>query len=148
ALECASGVALIDDRHTRGVGGYPERSEVRALREWRIAGGEPAYASHHLSSGCPPAEAYQPVASGVLALSLPKPVDNGVIWFRPEVKETVQWSGNPKKPLDMESSAGGMRLRQRTSFETWTVEMTGTATQRRHGDAFAAADLRRAAREH
>ncbi|MBC8881143.1 MULTISPECIES: ATP-binding protein [Pseudomonas] len=143
----ASGVAIIEDRQTHCFGTCPEPSEVRALHAWMIAGGEPVYASHHLSSVYPPAEAYQPIASGVLAMSLPKPVDNGVIWFRPEVKETVQWSGNPKKPLDMESSAGGMRLRPRTSFEIWKVEMTGIATKWSYGDVFAANDLRRSALE-
>jgi light-regulated signal transduction histidine kinase (bacteriophytochrome) len=63
--------------------------------------GEPVFASHHLASVYPPAAAFQKVASGVLAMSLPKPVDNGVLWFRPEVKENINWSGDPSKPLDL-----------------------------------------------
>ncbi|RMV47944.1 Bacteriophytochrome [Pseudomonas syringae pv. helianthi] len=143
----ATGVAIIEDRQTHCYGVCPEPADIRALHAWMIAGGAPVYASHHLSSVYAPAQAYQPIASGVLAMSLPKPVDNGVIWFRPEVKETVQWSGDPNKPLNMESSEGGMRLRPRTSFEIWKVEMAGIATKWSHGDIFAANDLRRSALE-
>jgi len=88
------------------------------------------------------------VASGVLAMTLPKPVDNGVLWFRPEVKENINWSGNPQKPLDLENSDAGLRLRPRTSFEIWKVEMAGISTKWSHGDRFAANDLRRSALEH
>ncbi|WP_439852725.1 ATP-binding protein [Pseudomonas syringae] len=143
----ATGVAIIEDRQTLCFGNCPEPADIRALHAWMVASGDPVYASHHLSSVFPPAEAYQPIASGVLAMSLPKPVDNGVIWFRPEVKESVRWSGDPNKPLNLESSEHGLRLRPRSSFEIWKVEMTGIATQWSHGDVYAANDLRRSALE-
>ncbi|KPW75500.1 Bacteriophytochrome histidine kinase, partial [Pseudomonas syringae pv. coriandricola] len=143
----ATGVAIIDDRKTQCFGNCPTPADIRALHTWMMASGNPVYASHHLSSAFPPAEAYQSIASGVLAMSLPKPVDNGVIWFRPEVKESVRWSGDPDKPLNLEGSEQGLRLRPRTSFEIWKVEMTGIATQWSHGDVYAANDLRRSALE-
>ncbi|EJN16331.1 GAF domain-containing sensor histidine kinase, partial [Pseudomonas sp. GM80] len=108
---------------------------------------EPVFPSHNLASVYPPAAEYQQVASGVLAMSLPKPVDNGVLWFRPEVKENINWSGDPRKPLDLENSDAGLRLRPRTSFEIWKVEMAGISTKWSHGDLFAANDLRRSALE-
>lgn len=80
-------------------------------------------------------------------MSLPKPVDNGVLWFRPEVKENINWSGDPRKPLDLENSDAGLRLRPRTSFEIWKIEMAGISTKWSHGDRFAANDLRRSALE-
>ncbi|WP_024677212.1 ATP-binding protein [Pseudomonas syringae] len=143
----ATGVAIIEDRQTHCYGSCPEPSDIRALHTWMTAGGEPVYASYHLSSVYPPAEAYQAVASGVLAMTLPKPVDNGVIWFRPEVKQSVQWSGDPNKPLNLDASDSIVRLRPRTSFEIWKVEMTGIAAKWSHGDVFAANDLRRSALE-
>jgi light-regulated signal transduction histidine kinase (bacteriophytochrome) len=63
--------------------------------------------SHHLSAVYAPAADYKDIASGLLAMSLPKPVDNGVLWFRPEVKESIQWSGDPKKPLALEKARRG-----------------------------------------
>ncbi|MEE4740863.1 ATP-binding protein [Pseudomonas alliivorans] len=143
----ATGVAIIEDRQMQCYGVCPEPADIRALHTWMMSGSEPVFSSHKLSSIYPPAEAYQSIASGVLAMSLPKPVDNGVIWFRPEVKESIQWSGDPTKPLNLESSDVGMHLRPRTSFEIWKVEMTGIATKWSHGDLFAANDLRRSALE-
>ncbi|MFZ3284077.1 ATP-binding protein [Pseudomonas sp.] len=147
ALTNAGGIAIIEDKQLHRYGNCPEPEEIRALHKWLQERGEPVFASHHLASVYPPAAHYQQVASGVLALSLPKPVDNGVLWFRPEVKENINWSGDPRKPLDLENSDAGLRLRPRTSFEIWKVEMAGISTKWSHGDLFAANDLRRSALE-
>lgn len=147
ALAEAGGIAIIEDKQLHRYGNCPEPEQIRALHKWLQERGEPVFASHHLASVYPPAAHYQQVASGVLAMSLPKPVDNGVMWFRPEVKENVKWSGDPRKPLDLENSDAGLRLRPRTSFEIWKVEMAGISTKWSHGDLFAANDLRRSALE-
>lgn len=143
----AGGVAIIEGQQLHRYGSCPEPAQIRALHKWLQETGQPVFASHHLSALYPPAADYQPVASGVLAMSLPKPVDNGVLWFRPEVKENIQWSGDPKKPLALENSDTGLRLRPRTSFEIWKVEMAGISTKWSPGDQFAANDLRRSALE-
>ncbi|WP_180699100.1 ATP-binding protein [Pseudomonas crudilactis] len=147
ALTNAGGIAIIEDKQLHRFGNCPEPEEIRALHRWLQERGEAVFASHNLASVYPPAAQYQPVASGVLAMSLPKPVDNGVLWFRPEVKENINWSGDPRKPLDLENSDAGLRLRPRTSFEIWKVEMAGISTKWSHGDLFAANDLRRSALE-
>lgn len=147
-LTQAGGVAIIEDKQLHCFGQCPPQDEIRALHRWLQGTGEAVFASHQLASVYPPAASYQQVASGVLAMSLPKPVDNGVLWFRPEVKENIHWSGNPQKPLDLENSDAGLRLRPRTSFEIWKVEMAGISSKWSHGDRFAANDLRRSALEH
>jgi len=147
ALAGAGGIAIIEDKQLHRYGNCPEPEEIRALHKWLQETGEPVFASHHLASVYPPAARFQQVASGVLAMSLPKPVDNGVLWFRPEVKENINWSGDPRKPLDLENSDAGLRLRPRTSFEIWKVEMAGISRKWSHGDRFAANDLRRSALE-
>ncbi|MBV4452560.1 MULTISPECIES: ATP-binding protein [Pseudomonas] len=146
-LTLSGGVAIIEDKQLHRYGNCPEPAQIRVLHKWLQQSAEPVFSSHNLVAVYPPAAAFQQVASGVLAMSLPKPVDNGVLWFRPEVKESIQWSGDPKKPLDMESSDAGLRLRPRTSFEIWKVEMAGISTKWSHGDLFAANDLRRSALE-
>ncbi|WP_339447117.1 ATP-binding protein [Pseudomonas sp. EA_5y_Pfl2_R50] len=147
ALAGAGGIAIIEDKQLHRYGNCPEPDDIRALHRWLQDSGEAVFASHHLASVYPPAVQFQQVASGVLAMSLPKPVDNGVLWFRPEVKENINWSGDPRKPLDLENSDAGLRLRPRTSFEIWKVEMAGISTKWSHGDLFAANDLRRSALE-
>nr|BFD44348.1 ATP-binding protein [Pseudomonas sp. FFPRI_1] len=146
-LTQAGGVAIIEDKQLHCFGHCPPADDIRALHHWLQASGQPVFASHQLASVYPPAASYQQVASGVLAMSLPKPVDNGVLWFRPEVKESINWSGNPQKPLDLENSEAGLRLRPRTSFEIWKVEMAGISAKWSHGERFAANDLRRSALE-
>ncbi len=143
----AGGVAIIEGQQLHRYGNCPEPEQIRALHKWLKDTGQPVFASHHLSAVYPSAADYQAVASGVMAMSLPKPVDNGVLWFRPEVKEKIQWSGDPKKPLALEKSDTGLRLRPRTSFEIWKVEMAGISTKWSPGDRFAANDLRRSALE-
>jgi len=146
-LTGASGVAILEDNKLHRHGQCPEPDQIRQLHKWILETGQPVYSHHHLSSAFPAAVAYQDVASGVLAIHLPKPVENGVLWFRPEVKQTIQWSGDPQKPLDLENSETGLRLRPRTSFEIWKVEMAGISAKWTHGDLFAANDLRRSALE-
>lgn len=143
----ASGVAIIEDTRLRSAGLCPPPEQIHALHQWILAQDAPVYACESLAGEYPPAAEYRALASGVLALSLPKPVTNGILWFRPEVKETLNWSGNPDKPLQMEQSATGLRLRPRTSFEIWKVEMQGISRKWEHGDLFAANDLRRSALE-
>lgn len=147
ALANAGGVAIIEDKQLHRYGNCPEPDEIRALHKWLQTSSQKVFSSHQLSLVYPPAAAFTQVASGVLAMSLPKPVDNGVLWFRPEVKENINWSGDPNKPLNLEDSDNGLRLRPRTSFEIWKVEMAGISTKWSHGDLFAANDLRRSALE-
>lgn len=147
ALNSAGGVAIIEGNQLHRHGNCPYPEEIRELHKWLSGRKEPVFATHNLSGVYPPAEAYTEIASGLLAFSLPKPIDNGVYWFRPEIKESINWSGNPNKPLDLESSETGMRLRPRTSFEIWKVEMAGLSTKWSPGDIFAANDLRRSAIE-
>lgn len=148
ALTGAGGVAIIEDRQLHRYGNCPEPQEIRALYKWLQDRGEPVFSSHQLAEVYPPAAGYPQVASGLLAMSLPKPVDNGVLWFRPEVKESVSWSGDPRKAMNLENSDAGLRLRPRTSFEIWKVEMAGISRKWSQGDLFAANDLRRSALEH
>ena len=146
-LTVSGGVAIIEDKHLRCYGNCPEPAQIRALHAWLQESDETVFSSHNLASVYPPATDFQQVTSGVLAMSLPKPVDNGVLWFRPEVKQNINWSGDPTKPLNLENSDAGLRLRPRTSFEIWKVEMAGISIKWSHGDLFAANDLRRSALE-
>lgn len=147
ALTNATGVAIVEDKQLHRYGSCPEPDEIRALHKWLQSSSLKVFSSHQLSMVYPPADEFKHVGSGVLAFSLPKPVDNGVLWFRPEVKENINWSGDPNKPLSLEDSEAGLRLRPRSSFEIWKVEMAGISAKWSYGDLFAANDLRRSALE-
>jgi len=106
---------------------------------------EEVFPTRTLSRLYPPAEAFTEVASGLLAVSLPKPVPDRVLWFRPEVIQTVNWGGNPTKPVVVEGQ--GMRLHPRRSFELWKEVVRSTSLPWRPAELDAAVDLRRYAVE-
>ena len=53
------------------------------------------------------------VASGLLTFALPGAPRRRLLWFRPEIIKTVNWGGDPTKPVAADS---GERLRPRRSF--------------------------------
>ncbi|MBC3949123.1 ATP-binding protein [Pseudomonas folii] len=146
-LTGASGIAvLVEDRlHTWGA--CPSDEQIQTLYAWVKQQPVGIYESSSLSADFPDAHEYQDVASGLLSFTLPKPVDNAVLWFRPEVKESVNWSGDPSKPMELSETEAGSRLQPRKSFEIWKEQVDGKAHRWSAGDLFAAADLRRSALE-
>jgi PAS domain S-box-containing protein len=61
----------------------------------------------------------------MIAMEIDRDQGSYVIWFRREVVETVTWGGNPAEKLI--TTDGTSRLRPRTSFQAWTIEMHGKA---------------------
>ncbi|MFC0409339.1 HWE histidine kinase domain-containing protein [Roseomonas elaeocarpi] len=120
----AEGVALwIDGQYSAG-GNTPSEREVRELAAWlsEIAG-DGVVALDRLSEVYPPAAAYSGIASGVLALSVSRDPLDFILWFRPEVVETIHWAGNPDKPV--EHGPHGATLTPRSSFAAWTETVRG-----------------------
>jgi two-component system, chemotaxis family, sensor kinase Cph1 len=149
ALTSASGAAILADDELVTVGDCPTQAEVRMLHQW-VQERMPLEGLLHtfqLGSEFPPAAAYARRASGLLAISLPKPGNNAVLWFRPEEVQTVDWGGNPNKAAEVDPQAGGLRLHPRRSFELWKEVVRGRARRWRQGEVHAASDLRRFAIE-
>lgn len=146
-LTGASGVAVLIEDRLQLFGECPTVEQVRALylwvREQCLESGEPLMTDH--LQGLHGASAlYSDVASGLLAFVLPKPVDNGVLWFRPQLRSSMKWSGNP----DEHFSAGtDNRLQPRTSFALWEQQVEGRAREWSMADAYAVRELRRSAIE-
>lgn len=139
----ASGVAVIVDSQVHLTGQCPTVEQVMALQEWLMTRPQPVFQTSSLGALYPAAQAFQHVASGLLAFSLPKPLVNGVLWFRAEVKDSVHWSGNPEKS----SRVVNDRLQPRESFAAWRQQVNGTARTWNAGEVYAASDLRRSALE-
>ena len=60
---------------------------------------------------------FSDVASGVLAVRIPKGQANYVMWFKQEVLQTVRWAGDPHKAIAPDTTS--TRLHPRHSFEEW-----------------------------
>lgn len=147
ALTAASGVAVMVEERLHVFGICPTAEQIRCLHEWVRVQPAGVFESSNLSADFSAAQAYQDIASGVLGFTLPKPVDNAVLWFRPQVNEAVHWSGDPSKPAALTKVESGSRLQPRTSFDIWKQQVKGKARRWSSGDLFAAADLRRSALE-
>lgn len=143
----AGGVAVLIEDRLLLFGECPTVEQVRALylwvREQCLESGEPLL-TDHLQGQHGASALYSDVASGLLAFVLPKPVDNGVLWFRPQLRSSMKWSGNP----DEHFSAGtDNRLQPRTSFALWEQQVEGRAREWSTADAYAVRELRRSAIE-
>jgi two-component system, chemotaxis family, sensor kinase Cph1 len=122
----AQGVALYLDERLICAGETPEEEDIYELIQWvHTQTDNHIFYTDSLSKLYPSAEKFQSVASGLLALSIAPNRQTSILWFRPEVIQTVNWGGDPTTQVDVEDS-GSLRLSPRKSFELWqeTVQQT------------------------
>ncbi|RYD70311.1 MAG: GHKL domain-containing protein, partial [Sphingobacteriales bacterium] len=123
----ATGVALIFENELKTIGEVPDSTDILELAEWlKSSTDESVYYTHRLSEIFHPAKNYKNVASGILSCSLSKEPNELIIWFKPEQIETVNWAGNPEKPVTP-SENGLLSLSPRKSFETWAQVVNNTS---------------------
>ena len=140
-LVSASGIAICWDDEITLIGQTPQLESVQALLTWL----EPQisnniFHTNELPKLYPAAASFQTSASGVLALAISQARKNYVLWFRPEVTQTVRWSGDPQQNSD--PKIGEMRLSPRKSFELWQEIVRNTALPWKPCELEAVADLR------
>jgi chemotaxis family two-component system sensor kinase Cph1 len=63
------------------------------------------------------AERFKDIASGLLAIAISK--RSYILWFRPEVIQTVNWGGDPNHAYDILEGQDTVRLTPRQSFALW-----------------------------
>ena len=86
------------------------------------------YESTNFSSIYPDALPYAQIASGILACRLSKELNEYMIWFKPEIINTIKWAGNPEKPVEVNEENGLKTILPRKSFETWTQQVRAIST--------------------
>ncbi|MBD2676182.1 MULTISPECIES: ATP-binding protein [Nostoc] len=115
----AQGAVVYFEKEYFLVGNTPEKPDIQNLIEWIYQNvQEEIFYTDSLSKIYPEAEKFRDVASGLMALSFSKVQKNYVLWFRPEVVRTVNWGGNPHKPVEVTGN-GNLRLSPRKSFDLW-----------------------------
>ena len=138
----AGGVAVVENGEPVTCGGAPPADVIREIARWLEERGDlRPFSSASLGVHFPPALAASDVASGLLTFALP---DARLMWFRPEVIQTVNWGGDPTKPVDAEA---GKRLRPRHSFALWKEEVRARSRPWTPSDLEAADELQRRATE-
>lgn len=141
-LAAASGAAIVSAGRCLRIGRAPPEPAILALAGWiteRVPEG--SFASRNLAADYPDAAALQSQAAGVLAISISQIYQHYVMWFRPEVVQTVNWAGQPNKP---EATADTAVLDPRRSFEVWSQTVRGTTLPWRRSEIDVADELRRA----
>lgn len=121
ALADAAGGALVTAQDCWVLGDGPTQEEVRELYEW-LSGrrrNTDLFVTDRLANEFPAAESFRDKASGLLAISISKKYASYVMWFRPEVVQTVKWAGAPQKIEVTDPGTGLPRLGPRRSFDVW-----------------------------
>lgn len=142
-LADARGAAICFSGNWTVIGQTPKEEDLNFLVQWlnkNVA--KEVFYTDSLPHIYPDAEKYKNVASGLLAIPISQ--RNYVLWFRPEVIQTVNWGGNPNKAFEMERSEGNLHLCPRKSFELWKETVRLTSLPWKQAEIKAALELKKA----
>lgn len=119
ALTGAAGAAVVSEQaECLLIGRTPTQSQVNELCAWLFRSvKQDVYHTDALASVYPAATAMQDQASGLLAISISKLHPSYVLWFRPEIIQTIQWGGDPRSSAHLRDERS--ELHPRASFATW-----------------------------
>lgn len=139
AQGCGGGAILHRGKLTL-VGLTPTEDQVPHLVAWLVNFLEqrPVFHTSSLTKHYPAAEAIKDRAAGLLVIAIPEVEPCFLLWFKPEVIQTVNWGGDPRKPT------GAAGLNPRHSFALWQETVSLTALPWAREELEAAEELRRA----
>nr|ARG47671.1 cph8 (G722V) [Cloning vector pJFR1] len=100
------------------VGETPDEKAVQYLLQWlENREVQDVFFTSSLSQIYPDAVNFKSVASGLLAIPIAR--HNFLLWFRPEVLQTVNWGGDPNHAYEATQEDGKIELHPRQSFDLW-----------------------------
>jgi len=120
----AGGVAIVVDDRILTYGDTPDDHQIRDLATWlAVHGHTEVFHSDHLAAAYAPARELTRNASGLLALPISRIHQHYLLWFRPELVQTVEWAGNP---YEKQAAPGApTSLSPRQSFAAWRETIHG-----------------------
>lgn len=117
-LADAKGAAICFGGRWTTIGQTPSEEELNYLVQWLAKNNDDeVFYTQALPLIYSDAERFKHVASGLLAIPISK--RSYVLWFRPEVIQTVNWGGDPNHAYELKESGNDRRLCPRKSFELW-----------------------------
>lgn len=121
----ASGAVLVYEQKITTLGITPDEQQLEKLLKW-IGKKRTKFFYHtdNLSLVFPDSLAYKHFASGMMVSVLDRERKEYMIWFKPEQIHSIQWAGNPEKPLAL-NEKGLLHLSPRLSFATWEETVIG-----------------------
>lgn len=140
----AQGAAIVFGDNCYRVGQTPQGESLKYLTQWvQKHLKQEIFYTDSLTKCYPEAEEFKDTASGCLAIAISPTQKIYVLWFRPEVIKTVNWAGNPNKPLQTDED-GNYRLSPRKSFELWKENVRYKSLPWKQCEIDAALELRKA----
>jgi two-component system, chemotaxis family, sensor kinase Cph1 len=114
----AKGFVFVDHNHISAFGHTPPQADIPNLLTWiNLQIGEDAiYSTTTLVTDYPDFIAHKDVASGLLALRISRAQSTYLLWFKPEVIQTIDWGGKPNQTANL---ANNLNLTPRKSFDLW-----------------------------
>lgn len=144
----AQGVAVCLEDEITLIGATPTIEQIEALIQWVSEQMEDSlFHTDSLPKCYPPALEYQATASGLLLLRISQIRRYYILWFRPEVLQTINWAGDPQAVEQGVSQPGtptGTGLSPRRSFEQWQETVRLTSLPWKASELENAKDLRNA----
>jgi light-regulated signal transduction histidine kinase (bacteriophytochrome) len=123
----ATGAMVCMGDRVEYIGKTPQPEALSRLLKWlKPQLHHNLFHTQSLSSLYSEAESYKAIASGLLALEISKVHHTYILWFRPEVLQTVKWGGNPNKPVEVQDD-GTVRFSPRKSFALWQQTVSGSS---------------------
>ncbi|NVO16118.1 MAG: GAF domain-containing protein [Rhodoplanes sp.] len=141
ALMSAAGFALSGFDGVTTYGQTLSEPEITALVAWLARIDSRDVFDTDCLAAVHPASAGNPeTVSGVLAVPLGRASTYFMLWFRPEVAQTVTWGGDPHKPVRI--GPLGERLQTRASFDAWREVVRGRSRLWQPHEIVAAIEIR------
>ncbi len=140
SLVNAEGATVSLEGRESSVGVVPHRAVVHALVDHAAATGRDVLPLDRVPDVLPELASSQDVACGALVLRLSE--QQHVVWFRPELVQTVDWGGDPHNKAIAVHEGDRVRISPRKSFERWQEVVRGRAEPWTPFDVQMAGDLR------
>ncbi len=139
----AKGAAICFGGQWTTLGRTPPEEELNYLVQWLSkAVSDEIYVTNALPLEYSEAQRFKDVASGLIAIPISK--RSYVLWFRPEVIQTVNWGGNPNEAYTLVGEAENQWLCPRKSFELWKETVSLRSLPWQGVEVKAALELRKA----
>jgi chemotaxis family two-component system sensor kinase Cph1 len=138
-LADASGAVVLLNDQLWSTGIVPARDQIDAIANWVASQTTQVVETDRLAEVCPRA-CVEGNPAGVLAFSISQVHRHQVIWFRPELVQTIRWAGDPTKQPRTEDG----RIHPRRSFNSWQELLRGRSAAWQPEQVAAATELRQA----
>ncbi|SFQ53631.1 ATP-binding protein [Hymenobacter arizonensis] len=139
-FDCGGAAVCFDDEIIM-LGTTPSREEIVQVLAWlQEHAPDDVFHTNSYAQLDPAGLNLRPSASGILAISLAEAPGNYILWFRPEVIQTVTWAGQNSKHEVL--ADGQIFLSPRQSFEAWKQLVENTAVAWKPMELEAAKEIR------